>query len=63
MGVALIWRDALFLSRFVDDAPSVRYDAGLFLDAAAASLRPGANGHGGTQRRSRCRSRNGSSVM
>jgi hypothetical protein len=36
MGVALIWRDALFLSGFVDDAPSVRYDAGLFLDAAAA---------------------------
>jgi anti-sigma B factor antagonist len=38
------------LCRFVDAAPTVRYDAGLFLDAADASLRPGADGHSGTHR-------------
>jgi anti-sigma B factor antagonist len=33
------------LCRFVDAARTVRYDAGLFLDAADGSLRPGADGH------------------
>jgi anti-sigma B factor antagonist len=38
----------LFLCRFVDAVPTVRYDAGLFLDAADASLRFGSHGHSGT---------------
>jgi anti-sigma B factor antagonist len=50
VGAVLIGSAAPFLCRFVDAAPTVRYDAGLFLDAADASLRPGADGHSGTHR-------------
>src|SRR5215213_9873995 len=55
--------DALFLSGFVDAACPVRYDAGLFPNAAAAVAAARATGHGDTHGGPRCRSRNESSVM